>query len=70
MEGYLTTKEAAVLLGITRQGVLKAIYRGRLRAVKIGETRRGYWLVPRHALERYALSRRVPRSTVGESPAP
>ena len=43
-------------LGITRQGVLRAVERGYLQAIKVGP----YRLVPRHSIEAYKKNRPRP----------
>lgn len=44
-EGWITVSEAAVILGIGEQRVRDLINAGRLKAEKVGEGRRGYWLI-------------------------
>lgn len=55
-DGLLSPAQAGRELGITRQGVLYAIERGYLQAVKVGP----YRLVPRHAVEAYKKNRPRP----------
>jgi excisionase family DNA binding protein len=50
MEGYITTKEAASALGISRQSVVRLIQRGTLPAARIGRA----WLVRSAPLKDYA----------------
>lgn len=56
VEGLLSVAQAGRELGITRQGVLYAIERGYLQAVKVGP----YRLVPRHSVEAYKKARPRP----------
>jgi excisionase family DNA binding protein len=53
----LTVTETAKELGTLRQGVLMAIYRGRLEAHKYGNA----WLIERRALERYRATTKIGR---------
>lgn len=54
--GLLSLTQAGRELGITRQGVLYAIKRGYLQAVKVGP----YRLVPWHSVEAYRKNRPRP----------
>lgn len=47
----MSVSEAGKALGLTRQGMWNAINRGYVETVKSGP----YTLVPRHAVERYAV---------------
>lgn len=58
---YLTTAEAADILGISVQGVIAAIKRDSLKAEKIGQGRRGTWIIERAEVERYKDERHTPR---------
>ena len=46
-----TTQQAASQLGISRQGVIKAIRRGALRAKKVGRD----WQISARAIEQYRI---------------
>jgi len=59
-ENYITTAEAADIVGISRQGVLKAICRGQLAATKFGSKRNGIWLILLGEAKRYKVERRKP----------
>jgi excisionase family DNA binding protein len=48
IEGYLTTKEAAEVLGITQNGVYQHIRRGNIEAIKVGTT----LLIPEKELDK------------------
>jgi len=56
----LTTQQAAMLIGISQHGVIKAIHRGLLRAEKVGKERTGIWLIQAREAERYKDERRGP----------
>lgn len=55
--GWLTTADAAQILGITQRGVRKSIARGRLRAVKPAWMR--IWLVSAEDVARAVEAREV-----------
>ena len=50
----LSVSQAARVIGISRQGLWAAIYRGLIESVQSGP----YTLIPRYAAERYAMERR------------
>lgn len=56
----LTTKEAAALVGIGQQAILKAIQRNVLAAVKFGSGERAPWMIEAQEAERYKHERRPP----------
>jgi hypothetical protein len=56
LPALLSVSQAAKALGLTRQGLWNAIYKGYVETVKSGP----YTLVPRHAVERYAAQERKP----------
>jgi len=56
----LTTQQAAMLIGISQHGVIKAIHRGLISATKIGKKRTGIWLIAQDEAERYRDERKSP----------
>lgn len=62
MDQLLTTTQAAEILDISIDGVIKAIKREQIAATKYGgfENQRGIWLIPQSEVERYAEERRSP----------
>ncbi len=54
-KGMLTTAQAAELAGISRKGILQAIERGRLKAVKFGRD----WMIDQADWEAWLSSRQV-----------
>jgi excisionase family DNA binding protein len=54
---FLTVTQAAKFLGTLRQGVLMAIYRGRLEAHRYGNA----WLIERRVLEPYRATTKTGR---------
>ena len=64
----LTITQAAEFLGTLRQGVLMAIYRGRLEAHLYGNA----YLIERRVLERYRATTKIgrPRGTKKKKPSP
>jgi excisionase family DNA binding protein len=63
----LTITQAAEFLGTLRQGVLMAIYRGRLEAHKYGNA----WLIERGVLEHYRATTKIgrPPGTMKKKPS-
>jgi len=59
-ENFVTTQQAAMLIGISQHGVIKAIHRGLISATKIGKKRTGIWLIDQDEVERYRDERRGP----------
>ena len=53
LNSYLTTEEAAEVLGYTRQHIRVLIYEGRLRGERFGKS----WLVSRSSVEDYSMRR-------------
>lgn len=55
MSNILTTEQAAKILEIEPVSVIRAINRGRIKAVKLGVQ----WIIERDEVERYKRERRV-----------
>jgi excisionase family DNA binding protein len=52
LEGYMTTAEAAAYLGVTNSRIRQLILDGFLPAIKLGDERRGMWLIRREDVEK------------------
>ena len=58
-EGYLSMKDAAKYLGISKPMLYKLIKQGRIERIKLGEGVQGKAVVPRKALDAYVCSKRA-----------
>ena len=61
-EHWWTTEKAASEIGMSKQAVILAIQRGRLRGKKIGDKYRGEWRIDPEAAKRYEKSERGPKT--------
>jgi hypothetical protein len=70
LEEILTLEDAADLLGITHNAMLKAARRGTLRARRFGAPTRGLWITTHDEVDRYRALVRRPRPWQLTPPGP
>lgn len=58
-EGYLSMKDAAKYLGISKPMLYKLVKAGRIERIKLGEGVQGKAVVPRRSLDSYVSSKRA-----------
>lgn len=58
-EGYLSMKDAAKYLGISKPMLYKLVKAGRIERIKLGEGVQGKAVVPRRSLDAYVSSKRA-----------
>ena len=58
-EGYLSMKDAAKYLGISKPMLYKLVKAGRIERIKLGEGVQGKAVISRQSLDAYIASRRV-----------
>jgi len=64
LDSYLTTREAAAIIGVTSVRVAELCKNGTLRATRVGQL----WLIPREALDDPAFRNRRPGRTRKDAP--
>lgn len=58
-DGYLSIKDAAKYLGISKPMLYKLVKAGRIERIKLGEGVQGKAVISRQSLDAYVASRRV-----------